>query len=136
MPARVARTANSESHKSPGLSPRAVITHMTGVKIPAAALERFLKKGWGAVLVGSVVRHSAHYVHERTTVATVEWLEALDAPQHEIAWAEMVTEYIEQDMQDRVVAWNKQIYRDLEQEYEYRTSQSAVEESIQVRKSQ
>jgi len=77
---------------------------------------------------GSIYRQSSHYCHENTVSARVE-------TDYDGNWivAERVTKQVndlEEYITKRVRELSKEIYRDLEKEYEFQTSDEAVAEAI------
>lgn len=86
---------------------------------------------------GKVTRTSNHYVHERTTSFSLreDWTWPDEIPYEEQQEIEVrignLINRLEKDIDERMVAWNKKMYRELEQAYEWSVSDEVVRENIE-----
>lgn len=83
----------------------------------------------------SVDRHSSHYVHERTTLVEVAFDVHPDESFSLERWTHL-EKFVDDDFVPRlevdVVDTNREIYRALNQEYDYQTSDEQVAESLRA----
>ena len=89
-------------------------------------LLRFLKDT-DSSLYGHVSRDRIHYVHERSTTLC---LETDFGPGKDASRAGKQVDALKKEMSEQLVNINRRIYRDLEEEWAYQTSDEAVADSL------
>jgi len=88
-------------------------------------------------LYGNVKRTDHHYVHERSTTFTLrdEWYWTDEIPRDEQQEIELrigkLLDRLEKDIDERMVDWNRKIYKELEAAYDWSVSEEVVAETIE-----
>lgn len=83
-----------------------------------------------------IERHSHHYVHERSTSVEMEgnWAPDVAVLDKEL-WEKEVNlaiDTLEKHLEQVIVVWNKEIYKNLETEWDYMHSDAQIEDSLRT----
>ena len=92
-------------------------------------MEKFLTGKYEALrgleLSGSVIRHNSRYVHENSTHVEIHDTEGNATKEQDALILDL-----EQDLNAKILSINKEIYKDLEDDYEFQTSDEVVRECL------
>lgn len=87
---------------------------------------KLIKSGAIEGRVAEITRHNSHYVHERSTTVEVDWYtDTIDHPR-----IQEMLDALEEDIQEHHIQLNQEVYRDLEKEYDYLTSDEQVADAL------
>jgi len=90
-------------------------------------IQKLIQSGDIDIQQSKITRNGCHYVHERSTTVNIDWITRKDTPNIDGLMDKLV-----QAIEGDHISLNREIYRDLEKEYESEICEESVEATLEA----